>query len=162
MHKKPDIQDVGLPMATFFLLSHTGRLLTQVLNSEGSFGELTPSQFYTLLALDHGAGMPLSEISERIRRSPGNMTLVIDNLEKDGLVERQRSTSDRRVVVAALTAAGKEKIQAAKQAHRRAVEAKMQVLNEDELQTLHRILSKFTNDENEEAFFSAEKDPLVK
>ncbi|MBN2047483.1 MAG: MarR family transcriptional regulator [Anaerolineaceae bacterium] len=149
MRKRPDIQVMGKPLATFLIMIHTGRHMMRDLNNEGTFGELTPSQFYTLMALERDEGLPLSEVSEKIHRSPGNMTKVIDNLEKDGLVERQHSKTDRRVVVAVLTDSGREKIHAAKQAHRKAVEAKMQVLDEAELDTLRSILLKLQPDEDE-------------
>lgn len=149
MHKKPNIDELGKPLATYLLMTHTTRHLSHSLNNEGCFGELTPSQFYTLMALERDEGMPLSEISEKIQRSPGNMTLVIDNLEKDGLVERQRSKEDRRVIVAVLTDAGREKISAARRAHRTAVEGKMQVLDEAELDTLHRLMLKLNPEERD-------------
>ena len=142
MRKRPDINEIGAPLATFLLMVHVGRHMNHRLNSEGGFGELTPSQFYTLMALEHNEALPISEISDKIRRSPGNMTLVIDNLEKEGLVERQRSKQDRRVVVAALTPAGREKILAARQAHRASVEALMNGIDPQELSTLYAILER--------------------
>lgn len=142
---------MGKPLATFLMLTHIGRHLVHSLHNEGCFGELTPSQFYTLMAVERDEGLPLSEISQKIQRSPGNMTMVIDNLEKDGLVERQRSKADRRVVVAVLTDTGREKISAARHAHRTAVEARMQVLSEDELDILRQLLLKLDPQDDEEA-----------
>ena len=40
------------------------------------------------------------------------MTTVIDNLERDGLVRRERDAKDRRVIHVHLTEAGKGKIEA--------------------------------------------------
>lgn len=145
MQKKPDPGELGAPLATFLLMTHTGRHMNHHLGTVGGYGELTPSQFYTLLVLDNNESMPISEISDKIRRSPGNMTLVIDNLEKEGLVERQRSKEDRRVVVAVLTPAGKEKIIAAKQAHRQTVESIFEVLEPQELDSLYATLSKLSD-----------------
>ncbi|NSW53928.1 MAG: MarR family transcriptional regulator [Anaerolineae bacterium] len=147
MDHHPSLEEMGKPLATFLLLTHTGRQIVQSLHNEGCYGELTPSQFYTLMALEHNEGMPLSEISEKIQRSPGNMTLVIDNLEKDGLVERQRSAQDRRVVVAVLTEAGRQKIAAARRAHRTAVENRLSALTDADLDTLQHILLKLNTEE---------------
>lgn len=145
MEKKPIIEEHGKPMAAFLLMFHTSRRLKHKLNSCGGFGEMTPSQFYTLKALEHHEGLPLSEISECIHRSPGNMTLVIDNLEKNGWVERVRSKEDRRVVLVHLTKAGKEKILVTKKENRLEVEKVMSALNEEEINLLFNILDKLSS-----------------
>jgi MarR family transcriptional regulator, 2-MHQ and catechol-resistance regulon repressor len=142
LHKHINPEELGLPLSTFILISHTMRHLHNKLENNGGYGDLTRSQFYTLLTLEHQEGMPLSQISERISRSPGNMTLVIDNLEKDGLVERKRSIQDRRVVVAALTESGRERIEYARRAHRAAVEQELGALTDQELQLLTELFEK--------------------
>ena len=38
------------------------------------------------------------ELSSKLLKSTGNMTLVLDNLEKRGLVRRVRETDDRRQI----------------------------------------------------------------
>ena len=45
-------------------------------------------------------------LGEKLLRSGGNITLVIDNLEKHGLVRRERQTEDRRTIVIHLTPKG--------------------------------------------------------
>ena len=142
MPKFPRIEELGLPMSTFLFLTHAGRHLHHKLENIGGYGDLTPSQFYSLMILDDFKSLPLSKISRWIRRSPGNMTLVIDNLEKEGFVERQRSTEDRRVILIALTELGKEKIEEAKKAHTTAVEKEMEIFSQEELHTLHDLLLK--------------------
>lgn len=144
MPRRPiDPETLGMPMSTFMLLVHTGRCLHHRIDAEGGYADLTTSQFYSLMVLDNMGSLPLSKISEHIRRSPGNMTLVIDNLEKDGLVERQRSTEDRRVVMIAITEKGRDRIEEAKKAHRAAIEKEMEVLTEEEMQQLRTLLAKF-------------------
>lgn len=68
---------------------------------------LTPSQFAVLECLGHKGEMTLGELSTKMLMSCGNMTVVVDNLEKEGLVERNRSASDRRVIHVSLTPSGK-------------------------------------------------------
>jgi MarR family transcriptional regulator, 2-MHQ and catechol-resistance regulon repressor len=144
LHKHINPEELGLPLSTFIVMSHTMRHLHNKLENTGGYGDLTRSQFYTLLTLEHQEGMPLSQISERISRSPGNMTLVIDNLEKEGLVERQRSKQDRRVVVAVLTENGRERIEKARRAHRTAVEQELSALSDQELQLLTELFEKIS------------------
>ena len=69
---------------------------------------LTSSQFGTLETLYHLGPMCQSEIGRRILRSSGTITLVIDNLEKRGLVRREREEGDRRRVSVRLTPEGRE------------------------------------------------------
>ena len=67
---------------------------------------LTVSQFGVLEALYHLGPLQTGELGEKILKSSGNMTLVIDNLEKRGLVRRQRQVGDRRCIDVNLTAEG--------------------------------------------------------
>ena len=151
MHKLINSEELGLPLSTFIVMSHTLRYLHNKLENSGGYGDLTRSQFYTLMTLEHQEGMPLSQISERISRSPGNMTLVIDNLEKEGLVERQRSQPDRRVVVAVLTESGRHRIEQAPRAHRAAVEQELGALSDQELQLLTELFEKINPELCEQA-----------
>ena len=68
--------------------------------------KLTISQFGVLEALYHLGPMHQNELGQKILRSSGNMTMVIDNLCKRGLVERCRNEEDRRYVRVSLTPAG--------------------------------------------------------
>ncbi|HKB58114.1 MAG TPA: MarR family transcriptional regulator, partial [Lacunisphaera sp.] len=47
-----------------------------------------------------------SELAEKLLKSGGNLTLVVDNLEKAGYVARERDPADRRYVVVRLTGKG--------------------------------------------------------
>ena len=51
-------------------------------------------------------GVTMSELSRMLLVSNGNATTVVDRLEKDGLVRRTPSETDRRTVFVALTAEG--------------------------------------------------------
>ena len=66
--------------------------LTNILQGEG----LTISQFGVLEALLHLGPLSLRQIGEKILKSGGNITTVVDNLEKHDLVERRRCPEDRR------------------------------------------------------------------
>jgi MarR family transcriptional regulator, 2-MHQ and catechol-resistance regulon repressor len=78
------------------LSNRVGRLLRD-------FG-LTSSQ-YNVLRILRGAGEPLPslEIASRLIQVVPAITGLIDRLERDGLVVRQRSEEDRRVVHVELT-----------------------------------------------------------
>jgi len=69
---------------------------------------VTLPQFDVLAELD-AAGEPqtMTALSNRLMVSNGNVTGVIDRLERAGMVERCASTRDRRVQYIALTASGR-------------------------------------------------------
>lgn len=67
---------------------------------------LTISQFGVLEALFHKGPLCQRDIGAKILKSSGNMTMVIDNLEKRGLVRRERDFQDRRYFTVHLTEEG--------------------------------------------------------
>lgn len=71
---------------------------------------LTVSQFGVLEALYHLGPMHQRRIGTKLLKSGGNVTMVIDNLERRGLVERRRDQKDRRFVSVHLTPAGERMI----------------------------------------------------
>jgi DNA-binding MarR family transcriptional regulator len=57
-----------------------------------------------------GNQMPLGQLADMIESTPRNVTGLVDNLERAGLVERVPDPQDRRSVLARLTRAGLEKV----------------------------------------------------
>ena len=72
--------------------------------------DLTVSQFGVLESLLHLGPMHQRLIGSKLLKSGGNVTMVIDNLERRGLVERRRDQQDRRFVSVHLTPAGERLI----------------------------------------------------
>jgi DNA-binding MarR family transcriptional regulator len=70
--------------------------------------ELTPSQ-YNILRILRGEGKPLPilEIAERMVVVVPGITGLIDRLEAKGLVVRERSVEDRRIVYVSITDKGR-------------------------------------------------------
>lgn len=103
---------------------------------------LTFSQFGVLEALYHLGPMSQSEIGQKILRSSGNMTMVIDNLEKRNLVRRERNRTDRRFYIIHLTAAGEKMISEIFPSHAAEIKRELDVLTPAEQQTLGRLCKK--------------------
>lgn len=82
---------------------------------------LSLGQFAVLEALYHVGPLCLGDLARRILTSSGNLTLVIDNLEKQGLVKRRQQGSDKRFVVATITPAGRRLIARIFPAHARRI-----------------------------------------
>ena len=77
---------------------------TRTLAGEG----LSASQFAVLEALYHVGPLCLSDLAHKILKTSGNLTMVVGNLEKRGLVTRQQSAEDRRFVSVAITEKGRK------------------------------------------------------
>ncbi|MGA8222957.1 MAG: MarR family transcriptional regulator [Candidatus Acidiferrales bacterium] len=112
--------------------------LSALLEQDG----LTTGQFGVLEALLHLGPMCQHTLGEKLLRSGGNVTLVVDNLEKRGWVRRERQESDRRMVIIHLTPAGRELIAKVFPRHARAIKKEMSVLKPAEQETLRCLTRK--------------------
>lgn len=72
---------------------------------------LTASQFGVLEALYHLGPICQKEIAKKILKTTGNITMVIENLYKRGLVYRERDKSDKRYIRIHLTDKGRNIIE---------------------------------------------------
>jgi MarR family transcriptional regulator, 2-MHQ and catechol-resistance regulon repressor len=138
-HRYRGSESEVLALSTFVKLSRAANTLSARLARGLADSDLTESQFGVLEALYHLGPLHQCDLAEKILRSSGNMTLVIDNLEKRGLVERRRSADDRRFVSIHLTGTGSELIARVFPAHARAITDEMSALEPEEQRTLGRL-----------------------
>jgi MarR family 2-MHQ and catechol resistance regulon transcriptional repressor len=103
---------------------------------------LTLGQFAVMEALEHLGPMCQHVLAEKLLRSGGNTTLVLDNLEKNGFVRRERQTSDRRRIEIHLTPKGRRLIERVFPEHAKVVETWMAVLTPAEQDELRRLAAK--------------------
>ena len=103
---------------------------------------LTITQFGVLEALHHLGPLCQSELAEKLLKSGGNLTLVVDNLEKACFVLRARDASDRRFVVVRLTEKGSVFIDALFPKVVANVTREMRALSSTELADLGRLCKK--------------------
>ena len=68
---------------------------------------LTMPQFRALQMLYHLGPMRLGELADKLLVTCGNVTYVMDSLQKKGPASRRRSLTDRRIVHATLTESGR-------------------------------------------------------
>jgi MarR family 2-MHQ and catechol resistance regulon transcriptional repressor len=103
---------------------------------------LSPSQFAVLEALYHIGPMCLTELAQRILRTSGNLTMVVDNLEKRGLAERVQQSRDRRFVSVQITAKGSDLIRSIFPAHAARITEVMGQLSPEEQRILGDLCRK--------------------
>ncbi len=106
-----------------------------------SFG-LTQPQFGVIEALGHLGPMKIGVLCDKMLVSGGNMTLVLDNLEKSDLIERVHSKEDRRAILVQLTIKGEELFQKIFPAHAEHIYKLMRNLSETEQRELGDLLKK--------------------
>lgn len=106
-----------------------------------SFG-LTQPQFAVIEILGHLGPLKVGEICNKMLVSGGNMTLVLDNIEKLGHIERIPSKEDRRAILVQLTPKGKELFEETFKTHAEHITKLMSILTLDEQKTLGDLLKK--------------------
>jgi DNA-binding MarR family transcriptional regulator len=68
---------------------------------------LTYPQYLVLVVLWDGDGLSVHELGDRLGLDSGTLTPLLKRLERQGVVERRRSSEDERVVRIHLTASGR-------------------------------------------------------
>ncbi len=103
---------------------------------------LTLSQFGALEALYHLGPLKQVEIGRKILKSSGNITMVIDNLEKRGLARRKRNIEDRRYMNIHLTEQGERLISELFPIPAIQIVKEMSILSTSEQEELARLCKK--------------------
>jgi DNA-binding MarR family transcriptional regulator len=119
---------------TYWKLQRTMRIWLE------PFG-LTPAQYGVLVRINE-EGVPLTKTAEAMYSDLSTVNGIVNRLEREGYVRRERCTSDRRVVFVKLTKAGLELRERVKPLHRQGLYERYSVLTPDELAQLTAILRK--------------------
>ncbi|WP_394525693.1 MarR family winged helix-turn-helix transcriptional regulator [Lacrimispora sp. JR3] len=125
---------IGLSRTTQALHRRAGAIFNQA--------GLTSAQFAALEALYHKGDLTINEIMDSILSTSGNMTVVINNLEKDAMVERHPNPNDKRSCIIAITPKGREKIEEIFPRHLEDLADSFMGLEEEEKEMLVHLLKK--------------------
>jgi DNA-binding MarR family transcriptional regulator len=87
-------------------------------------------------------GVKLNELSQHLAVTPGNVTGLIDQLEKAGYLIRHSHPDDRRVTLAVLTPAGRQVFEEVHPAHLRRIQRVMSALTTQEQLLLADLLGR--------------------
>ncbi|MCL4297540.1 MAG: MarR family transcriptional regulator [Anaerolineae bacterium] len=140
-HYRGTDQEV-LALDTFIKLSRASDALMARLSHRGTMLNLTVSQFGVLETLYHLGPLSPGDLSTKLLKSGGNITLVIDNLEKQGLVQRERDPEDRRMIIVSLTPAGRDLIGRLLPQHVAAITEELSCLTPEEQKILGALCRK--------------------
>ena len=100
---------------------------------------LSESQIDVLEALKSLGPLTQKQLGDKILKSGGNITMVIDNLEKQDFVIRKRGKQDRRFVTIHLTAKGEVKVNEIFPELVTAISEEMKILSNKDLEDLQRL-----------------------
>jgi MarR family transcriptional regulator, 2-MHQ and catechol-resistance regulon repressor len=140
-HFAGDRTEVGA-LDAYIKLSRASATIDGLLAANLARLGLTAGQLGVMEALLHLGPLTQKTLGQKLLRSGGNVTTVIDNLERRGLVARTRNREDRRVVTVALTSAGRRLIGKVFPLHARAVAQAMAALTATEQEELGRLCRK--------------------
>jgi MarR family transcriptional regulator, 2-MHQ and catechol-resistance regulon repressor len=103
---------------------------------------LTQPQFGVFELLGHLGPLTIGDVSKKMLVTGGCVTVILDNLEKEEVVERTRSTEDRRVIKVQLTEKGRQLFTDVFSQHAQRVTELASVLTETEQAQLAQLLKK--------------------
>jgi len=107
---------------------------------------VTLPQFDVMSELERsGRKMTMSELSRELMVSNGNVTGVIDRLEKNGFVTRARAEHDRRIQYIALTDKGRNEFDEMAKSHERWLDGLLSQLSMNDMASLQELLLKTRN-----------------
>jgi DNA-binding MarR family transcriptional regulator len=103
---------------------------------------ITPAQFGLLRRVSDDELVSLTELASRLGCTNANITRLVENMVKAGLIERLRHPSDQRIALVRLTALGFEVRANASAAYTRAVDEFVSRLGEEERSALLALRSR--------------------
>jgi DNA-binding MarR family transcriptional regulator len=104
--------------------------------------QITGPQLNCLLALQEHESLTPTALAHIVYLSPSTIVGIVDRLEEKGLVDRSRSSKDRRQVLITITAAGRELTKSAPSPLQETLVERLRALPETEQVTIIRALEK--------------------
>jgi MarR family 2-MHQ and catechol resistance regulon transcriptional repressor len=131
-----------ITLNAFIKMMRATESINSRLNAHLAEVDLTVSQFGVLEAVHHLGPLNQKTLGEKLLKSGGNITLVIDNLEKQDFVVRQQNPEDRRAMLIHLTEKGQEFISSFFPEHLDYIRKEFEVLTQKEKVELARMCKK--------------------
>jgi len=126
-----------------FLVKRCGVLMTQIAERAFVSQPISLTQWVLLMTLSDRAHACPTELSEHMGHDPGALTRVVDELQRDGLVRRERSEQDRRAVEIAITTEGRRVANAGKRVVVDLLNELVEPYSAQEVEALIALLQKF-------------------
>ena len=112
--------------------------------------DITKEQFGILILLTLKDGLYQTQIANILGKDRPNITRMIDILESNGYITREKDENNRRILKVFLTDKGKEKVEFVKPLKERMSAAQYKGMSDEEILTLVRLLRQVRNNIEEE------------
>ena len=104
--------------------------------------EVSHAQMELLIELSEQGPLSAGDLAMAAQLTPATVTQMLDHLAASGHVQRTRSSTDRRVVVTALTPYGEEKVRAKRALWQQRWETVLADIDAEDLRTTTRVLER--------------------
>jgi MarR family 2-MHQ and catechol resistance regulon transcriptional repressor len=148
---QPNRTQEKLALSAYVKLMRAANAARSCASQSLSESGLTLTQFAVLEALYHLGPMSLSDLARKVLTTGGNLTMVVGNLEKQGLARRQSCPEDKRVLIVVLTAKGKTRLRDIFPRHAAAIVEFLSVLEPEERERLGELCRKLGKQEKARA-----------
>lgn len=129
-------------MKTIVRLERAGLKLHNMTVNYLSEHNLTFNQFKVLEVLYHRGDLNIGSITKLTMSTPGNITVVVKNLKRDGWIDTIQDPNDKRASILSITQKGVEVIETVFPNHAKNLKQAFSVLSNEELDTLYDLLNK--------------------
>jgi DNA-binding MarR family transcriptional regulator len=126
--------------SSLFLLKRLGVAAKQRSSEQYEQAGLSPYHYAILALLDEGVPETQAAIADALGYDRGTLVGLLDELEEQGLVERQRDTADRRRHVVRLTGEGKRALARLRALAKRVEDEFLAPLDAEQRESLHTLL----------------------
>ncbi len=129
-------------MKTVVRLEKASLKITNLTINYLSKHNLTFNQFKVLEVLYHLGDLNIGSITKITMSTPGNITVVVRNLKRDEWITSIKDPNDSRASILSITQKGKDIIEEVFPTHSSNLTKSMEILSDNELDTLYDLLDK--------------------
>ncbi len=125
-------------------LGYANKTVELMLGREANKAGLSGTQYQVLGILFHLGPCSVNDIIEALLSSSGNMDVVFNNLQKNGLISKKVDEHDKRKRRIEITDKGRDTIMAATPCYLSTLHTHFEKLSDDEKETLIALLNKIS------------------
>jgi DNA-binding MarR family transcriptional regulator len=136
------VDTIEAPSSIGFLVKRCGGLMSQAAERHFASEQISFTQWMVIANLGRYERLTATALSEETCYDMGALTRMVDDLEEEGLVRRERTERDRRVVEIALTPQGRKYLQTGKRLVVELLNSLAEPFSRQELETLIALLQR--------------------